>query len=172
VAPAVIVGLSEWHNHPLLLYHGTIDSDVPAILAGVAVERGQPRRDFGRGFYTTTLERQAWAWARERAARRSGGRAAPAVVRFRVPRDALAQLDTLYFVRGDPDAADYWAFVDHCRQDRGAHRPDGSWYDIVAGPVTLYWDERILIAGADQIGLHTGRAAALLNTSDREQVFR
>lgn len=172
MAPAVVVDLREWRNHPLLLYHGTIDSDVPAILARVAVGRGQPRRDFGRGFYTTTLERQAWAWARERAARRSGGRAEPAVVRFRVPRDVLAQLETLYFVRGDFDAADYWAFVEHCRQDRGAHRPDGSWYDVVAGPVTLYWDERILIAGADQISLHTERAAALLNTSDREQVFR
>jgi hypothetical protein len=168
----VLVGQSEWHNHPLILYHGTLASDVASILAGVSVERGQPRRDFGRGFYTTTLERQAWAWARERAARRAGRRAQPAVVQFRVPRDALAQLETLYFVRGDPDAADYWAFVDHCRQDRGAHRPDGSWYDVVAGPVTLYWDERILIAGADQIGFHTDRAATILNTSEREQVFR
>jgi hypothetical protein len=45
-------------------------------------------------------------------------------------------------------------------------------HDVVAGPVTLYWDERILIAGADQISFHTDRAATILNTSEREQVFR
>ncbi len=53
-----------WTNQPVALYHGTIDRHVPSILAGVDATKGRRFAHFGRGFYTTTLERQArtWAW--------------------------------------------------------------------------------------------------------------
>jgi hypothetical protein len=46
--------------------------------------------DFGRGFYTTTVERQAYAWAWQLSQRALG--TLPAVIRFDVNRDRLAAL--------------------------------------------------------------------------------
>src|SRR6266487_482863 len=57
---------SAWTNQLLPLYHGTLDIRVPSILAGVNVHHGRAHTDFGQGFYTTTVERQAHAWAWQR----------------------------------------------------------------------------------------------------------
>jgi hypothetical protein len=54
---------SNWTNQLLTLYHGTLNTHVPSILAGVNVNRGRAHTDFGKGFYTTTVETQARAWA-------------------------------------------------------------------------------------------------------------
>jgi hypothetical protein len=49
-----------WINQDLALYHGTIATFASAIVAaGVRVSLGKPNTDFGPGFYTTTLKRQA-----------------------------------------------------------------------------------------------------------------
>lgn len=54
---------AHWTNQDLPLYHGTLDRYVSSILSGVDVTKGRAHTDFGKGFYTTTVERQARAWA-------------------------------------------------------------------------------------------------------------
>jgi hypothetical protein len=154
-----------WINQPLVLYHGTVDTHVPAILAGIDVLQGRDDTDFGRGFYTTTVEAQALAWA-ERLARRLPDMR-PAVIRFDIDREAPVQLDCLWFVRGARNVADYWAFVAHCRTGGAAHGrtvQDG-WYDVVAGPVAAVWRQRRVQPNSDQVSFHTQEAANLLNAS-------
>ena len=119
--------------------------------------------DFGRGFYTTTLEHQArsWAW---RVAERYGGR--PAVVFADVERDALAKLESLAFVRGDFYAEDFWSFVVHCRDVGSDHARDSGEkrnYDLDIGPVAAAWKQRGLMADHDQISFHTPEAESVLN---------
>ena len=63
-----------------------------ARLAGVHVAAGPAHRDFGQGFYTTTLFTQARALALRRA---RGVTGAAAVIRFRLDRNALADLESL-----------------------------------------------------------------------------
>ena len=54
-------------NRRLDLWHVCTTADKDAIeKRGIDPLKGRPNTDFGRGFYTTTVERQArhWAWAR------------------------------------------------------------------------------------------------------------
>src|SRR5437879_4438088 len=112
-APSSVPTPRRWTDQRLALYHGTLDMHMQTILTGVAVHRGRPHTDFGRGFYTTTVERQARSWACQLFLRRPG--TYPAVVRFDVDRDALARLHSIWFVRGSFDADDFWSLVFHCR---------------------------------------------------------
>lgn len=159
-----------WPNPPLLLYHGTLELHVPSLLRGIDLRHSRPRVDFGSGFYTTTNRQQAWELALARAAQRTGN--APALVRFSVSRDALADLRCLSFVRGDPAADDFWSFVDHQRSGRGSHgsREGGGWYDVVVGPVALDWRARRIRRNGDQLSFHTARAIAPLNESDPRRI--
>lgn len=165
-----------WTNQDLILYHGTVNFHVSSIRERVDVTRGKPKRDFGRGFYTTTKRRQARSWAWNAVAESESldpsarGRVRPMVVRFRVDREAFAGLGVLSFVRADDRAADFWSFVHHCRSDEPGHgRPvppnrDG-WYDVVVGPVAAFWETSLVIADSDQFSFHTPRAADLLDRS-------
>lgn len=138
------------------------------IADGVDVSLGQTSTDFGPGFYTTTLERQAQNWAYQLAQARPGETAA--VVAVDVDRDGLAWLDTLAFVRGDFYAEDYWSFVVHCRSGAGDHRRVGQpeeLFDLVVGPVTSFWRQRVAMDGADQVSFHTAAAETVLNSSPR-----
>lgn len=157
------------------LWHGCLRSDLPSIRAGIDPGRGNPATDFGRGFYTSTVRRQArqWAWKRyldTRSARRPSD--APVILRFRVPLDRLARLDGLQFVLGDYDQDRFWSLVHHCRAGRPGgvrtHRhpvrqPPDDWYDVVSGPVAAFWEQRVAMQGADQFSFHTARAARILN---------
>lgn len=159
---------SPWTNAPVRLYHGTVEVFARAIVSGGAkVNLGRTGTDFGPGFYTTTLERQAKTWAHQLAIRRKGTRAA--VVAIEVDRDALASLDTLTFVRGDFDAEDFWSLVVHCRGGAVNHARVGgrSHYDAVIGPVASFWRQRLLIQGVDQVSFHTAAAERVLNSSTR-----
>ena len=156
---------SRWTNQNLTLYHGTVDVHVPSILAGVNVYQGRAHTDFGRGFYTTTVERQAQAWAWQLSQRSPG--TLPATMRFEVDRDHLTDLQCLWFVRGSFDADAFWSFVFHCRTGVGNHAraTHQGWYDVVIGPVAASWRQRLTIYDADQVSFHTVRAAHLLNNS-------
>src|SRR5690349_16662077 len=67
-----------WTNQHILLYHGTVDTAATGIVAGpIRVRLGRTHTDFGPGFYTTTLLRQAHTWAAQIAA--SKPRTRPAV---------------------------------------------------------------------------------------------
>ncbi len=170
-----------WTNQPLTLYHGTVDIHVTSILGGVNVGLGRAGTDFGRGFYTTTLQRQAdtWAWQlAQTMTRRSSPGVKPAVLAFEINRAALAGLEALWFVRGHYDAADFWSLIFYCRGGGQAHNRSGSvgapgnpaWYDIVIGPVAAAWRQRLTIYDADQFSFHTSTAAAVLDQGRKWRV--
>lgn len=157
----------RWTNAPVRLYHGTSERDARAIVAGEVNVAGRDRTDFGPGFYTTTLERQARTWADQRVGSRARIRAS--VVAIDVDREALASLQVLAFVRGDYDAVDFWSFVVHCRTgaaDHGRSAAHGP-YDVVFGPVSAMWAQRLAIQGVDQVSFHTRAAERVLNSSRR-----
>jgi hypothetical protein len=158
-----------WRNPVVRLYHGTTaDAARDIVRDGVTISRRLARRDFGRGFYTTTLQRQAANWAFEVASERRARSAA--VVRFDVARESLAALAMLAFVRGDFHAVDYWSFVAHCRSgatDHGLRSCTHGMYDVVAGPVAAFWSQRVAMSGSDQLSFHTAAAETALNSSAR-----
>ncbi len=160
----------SWTNQYLTLYHGTLDIHVPAVLGGVNVVAGRTGTDFGPGFYTTTIDRQALSWAWQLTQRRRG--ALPAVIRFDVDRDALASFDGLWFVRGSFDADDFWSLVFTSRQGAAGHgrATNQGWYDVVIGPVAASWRQRTIIHDADQVSFHTPNAAALLDASHPRRI--
>jgi len=109
-----------WNNQDIVLYHGTVDSVALAIETGVIlVSRGRTHTDFGPGFYTTTLLRQAHTWAAQIASSKAGTK--PAVIEITLGREDLAQLETLAFVRGDFHADDFWSLVHYCRKGATDH---------------------------------------------------
>jgi hypothetical protein len=164
-----LAGIPPWHDQVIELFHGTTDVWVQDILLAVDETVGGGLKDFGRGFYTTTNLDKARAWANVKA-RRAGGNAA--VLRFDVSRNDLAQLDCLLFIRGDPNALDYWSFVQYCRTIGGDHnRLHTAWYDLVAEPVTGTWKRQTIISDTDQIAFHTPHAVAVLNACAKARVL-
>lgn len=167
-------------NRYIDLWHGCTTEDKNEIEhLGVDPLKGRPNTDFRRGFYTTTLERQArhWAWARYYDpifARKTAVQ--PVVLCFTLDRHELAKLETLCFLLGDYAYEDFWSLVQHCRQSTPLTDPpprtiydhlgpvseSGEWYDIVCGPVAAFWDQRSAMNDADQISFHTRKAAKLL----------
>jgi hypothetical protein len=163
-------GIPLWSDQDIVLYHGTLDMHVASILQSVDLHKCKHLRDFGRGFYTTTKRTQAERWANDLAAQTAG--AAPAVLEFTVVRNALATLETLFFVRGSAAAVDFWSFVQFCRSsatDHGrAHKP---WYDLVVGPVMGSLRKQTVIPDGDQVSFHTPKAIAVLDASQKVQVI-
>jgi hypothetical protein len=155
----------NWSNQKLVLYHGTLYTDALKIVTRVDISKGRTYTDFGPGFYTTTIFRQAksWAWTRSRRKRRSTF----AVVSLEIERDALAGLQALWFVRGSFDADDFWSLIFHCRKGRGPHARTAHTspkYDVVIGPAAASWRQRLAIHDVDQVSFHTSAAEALLNS--------
>jgi hypothetical protein len=164
------------------LWHGCLNSDRVNIEEnGIDPTLGRVDADFGRGFYTTTVERQARQWAWQRFLLWNAGpanesvRNQPVVMRFRVPRHGrkgrirgLDRLFSLHFVLAGSDNEDYWSFVQHCRQStaeafRDHGRPPSGWYDLVTGPVSAFWQQRVAMQDSDQVGFHTSVGAEILN---------
>src|SRR5450432_2421716 len=113
--PPIAFPAPIWSNQDLVVYHGTTSKFASDIeTRTIDVTRGKRNTDFGPGFYTTTLKRQAQMWAAQISASRAGS--IPAVVEITILRTSLATLATLSFVRGDFDAEDYWSLVHHCRK--------------------------------------------------------
>lgn len=152
---------AQWTNQKITLFHGTIATHIPRLLQGIDVTKGNPQTDFGRGFYTTTVLRQAHSWAWQLAQRQAKAQPAPmpAVVAFDVDRNDLAGLEALWFVRGSFDADEFWGFIFHCRAGSPDHARGGAkkWYDLVIGPVAASWRQRLTIYDADQISFRRTR---------------
>jgi Protein of unknown function (DUF3990) len=163
---------TNWTNQDLILYHGTLDIYVKSILKRILIGRGRTRTDFGQGFYTTTHEPQARSWAWLLSKRYPG--TSPRIIQFDLGRDDLAKLQALWFVRGSSDADDYWSFILHCRRSnavtRGHGRTNNGWYDIVIGPVTVSWWNRLTIHDSDQISFHTQKSARVLMASNPKEL--
>ena len=173
-------------NTHLTLYHGCVAIAAARIRAGVNPAVGRPATDFGTGFYTTTRFDQAEEWARHvHSVKYPAGNPAdpPTVVKFVVPLNGLAGLNSLPFVRGDSSNGTFWSFVAQCRAGHShAHPvriPPGDWYDIVVGSVASWplktglppyslggWNG-IDWTAYDQFSFHTVAAAAELNRLDR-----
>jgi hypothetical protein len=165
----------------VVLWHGcTLAAKDNIEAGGIDLAWCAADTDFGRGFYTATSRRQArhWAWDRHSklpAAARDAN--PPVLLRFRVRRytrrprrswrdDGLDRLAALAFIRGEPDADDYWALVQHCRRSnptvvRDHGRPPTGWYPMVCGPVAAFWRQRIPMPAADQISFHPGGVGLL-----------
>jgi Protein of unknown function (DUF3990) len=164
----------SWTNSDIKLYHGTTGTSAVSILAGITTGSGRSRTDFGQGFYTTTSEQQARDWANKQAATYNTRNPTllpetAAVVEFIIERDALAALESIWFVRGDAGADDYWNLIQHFRigssvgKDHQRTAPN-NWYDIAIGPLAASWTPtRRALKDTDQISFHTHRAVALLN---------
>jgi hypothetical protein len=137
-APSWQPDLSDYQT----LWHGTTAIHKDDLEQnGIDLQKCGVDTDFGRGFYTTTIERQArqWAWDRffDWQARNPGSSVnQPVVLRFRVRRysltprhsdldDGLDKLLSLQFVRSDYDNEDYWSLVQHCRQSIPANARKG-----------------------------------------------
>ena len=162
----------SWTNGPLVLYHGTTDDAASAIKKparawahGIDLDLCKPFRDFGRGFYLTTVLRQAESWAdrKFRQHPKSKKTACSAVLRFEVDRNQLAPLLSLCFVTESAGLnSDYWDFVQHCRKRRTTHLlQENKNYDVVFGPVSL-GRQRFVIKDADQVSFHTEAALKIL----------
>lgn len=168
----------------IVLWHGCLGKDAASIVKnGVDTARGEPDRNFGRGFYLGSTRRQAANWARRKYdalphndQKDLGNH--PIVLRFRVRRPDLAMLEALhFFVRGDHDNDDFWSLVSHCRASTptqiNSHKRRGlvspvpatrhEWYDLVTGPVAAFPDQRVAIQGYDQISFHTLVSVRILN---------
>jgi hypothetical protein len=152
-------------NQDISLFHGTSKRSADNMLQfGVKLSYAKPDRDFGLGFYTTTMLDQAasWAWATNQPVIPQNP---PAVVEFVLSRDALAGLSSLWFVRGGKDADDLWSLIFHCRNGQPGHSraPSNVYYDLVIGPVAAFWQQKISMPDCDQISFHTADAVAILN---------
>jgi hypothetical protein len=162
-----------WTNPDLRLYHGTVDAHIPSVLGGINLAFPSVRSgsDFGRGFYTTTSEHQARKWAATLSLQNRYKGSSPAVAYYEIARDAIARLECLWFVRGDPGEDDYWSLVQHFRSiPRGIdHCRTGNspWYDVVVGHVSLNWKNRQVAVNGNQVSLHTQRAVSLFDSATK-----
>jgi hypothetical protein len=168
----------------MLLHHGSNQE-----IMSIDLNRCKPFKDFGRGFYLTTIEDQAHTMAR-RTVRIYGG--VPVITSFSFDETALSG-DTLSVRAFANPGADWALFVLNNRnRDFVAHTDPNSnhdnKYDIVTGPVAnddiavlfrTFTNGHIgldsLVKGmkykklSDQYSFHTERAVALL--SKTEAVF-
>jgi hypothetical protein len=167
---------APWTNQEIVLYHGTIRRWSRSISAAIGVAVGRTSVDFGQGFYTTTVLTQArsWAWEMSRKGGMKGSASNPIVFQFTVSREELAGLDSVWFVRGTTNAGDYWSLVTHCRSGGADHarvhsaspsRP--GWYDLVIGPVSASWRQRLCLLDCDQISFHSQAGADVLDASPK-----
>lgn len=159
------------------LYHGCTTVDKANIDAnGIDLSKCRVDTDFGRGFYTTTVQYQARQWANNRyydptVAGSPGNQ--PVVLTFVVDRHRLAELTWIGFVLADPSKDDYWSLVQHCRQSTrkavNDHKgpivlaDETRWYDVACGPVSAFWWQKFAMQDADQVSFHTPQAVRLLN---------
>lgn len=151
-------------HQTIVLWHGTTDR-FARLIVNHGVQHVPPRYglDFGAGFYTTTNEQQAKAWAN----RTSKVRSAPpaALVRFDFLAKDIGLLLNLSFVRADANADDYWDFVNQMKYKRfsGHFLVDPKNFDVVSGPVSLTPGTRKYKPDSDQFSFHTDKALQVLN---------
>lgn len=114
------------------LYHG---SNVE--IERVDLTKCMPNKDFGRGFYTTALEDQAWRMAQRRV-KIDGG--SPIVTVYEVPDDLLEKDDLNCRVFPDNPTVEWAVFIrnNRDRKFKDIGSPECNLdckYDVVAGPV-------------------------------------
>ena len=167
----------------MILFHGTnIDFEK------IDLSRAEPYKDFGTGFYTTTLHDQAVQMAR-RKSRIFGGK--PCVLSYSAPDDLLS-LSSVHIKCFEKPTKEWAVFIinNRNREFKDLSSPltnRDNKYDIVYGPVandtltTLiqryhhgFIDEEILlremeyVSPTEQYSFHTEAAIALLKKAGVE----
>jgi hypothetical protein len=151
------------------LYHGS-----NIVFEDVQLSKSRDRRDFGRGFYTTTIREQAQQWARS-LHKRYGGDAA--LYTFDYEWDGLLKIKIF-----DGLTKEWLEMVKDNRMLGGVRHE----YDIVKGPIAndntmptiaLYVDGTLNAEAAfiqlkyfkasDQVSFHTDRALKNLKLIER-----
>lgn len=103
------------------LYHGT-----NTTFDKVELDKCLPYKDFGRGFYLTTLRTQALARAKNKC--NFEGRA-PTILAYQFDEEELANLNVKYFEKPTEEWANF-IFANRNKRNKKMHN-----YDIVIGPV-------------------------------------
>lgn len=114
------------------LYHG---SNVEILK--VELTKCMPHKDFGKGFYTTALEEQAWRMAKRRA-RTEGGE--PIVTVFEIPDGMLSDHNLNCRVFSEKPTVEWAIFVKNNRDKKfkdigNSECNTDCKYDVVVGPV-------------------------------------
>lgn len=154
----------------MFVYHGT-----DCLFDAVDLGKSKDRRDFGKGFYTTTIPAQAESWAAAMRSRR--GSASAYVYEY-----GLALDDGLRVRRFDGLTIEWLDFIKANRSLGGVQHS----FDVVMGPVAndntlltvnryiagVYSPEEALrrlayFKANDQVSLHTDRAVAALRLARR-----
>jgi len=157
------------------VYHGT-----NCAFERVEMSKSKDKRDFGRGFYTTTIKDQAEAWALAVFDRYGGD--GPFVYEFEFETD-----NDLNIKRFDEANQEWLEFVAANRNTGGVWHG----FDVVIGPVANDRTNRTIalyIAGIytadmalgllrhnklnDQVSFHTERALSFLTMIGREKDVR
>lgn len=107
----------------MILYHGT-NCDFPVI----DLEKTKPYKDFGKGFYVTDIQRQAYDLAKNRC-RIWGG--TPIVQEYEFDETVL-QLNDLRVLRFEKVSVEWAEFIYKNRSSSAKFTHD---YDIVIGPI-------------------------------------
>ena len=153
----------------MILYHGT-----NLTITEINLEKCRPHKDFGRGFYLTTIEEQAEKMA-VRVSRLFGGEPVVNVYSF---DEAFLENGELSVLKFDVPSVEWALFVTNNRTDKndGSNNLDLK-YDVVIGPVADddlsllfnlftegYIDETALMNGmkfkklSNQYSFHTEKA--------------
>ena len=103
------------------LYHGT-----NTTFDKVELDKCLPYKDFGRGFYLTTLRTQALARAKNKCNFEGG---APTILAYQFDEKELANLNVKYFEKPTEEWANF-IFANRNKRNKKMHN-----YDIVIGPV-------------------------------------
>ena len=107
------------------LFHGSNTRiDVPDLI------HSKPYKDFGRGFYLSPDESQAWDLARQKVNQTQQGKAEVTEYLF----DETAMLSSDLRVLSFPDYSEEWALFVLSNRNRNLQHPVHD-YDIVYGPI-------------------------------------
>ncbi|MDR2496037.1 MAG: DUF3990 domain-containing protein [Tannerellaceae bacterium] len=110
------------------VYHGSTIK-----VRKIDLSKSENLRDFGRGFYTTTIREHAIAWARRQALRR---KANPILTEFDFLVDAF-DIEDFKTLRFDKPSREWVEFVLLNRDPNETHPAHD--YDIVEGPIADDW---------------------------------
>lgn len=159
-------------NNEIILFHGT-----NILFEHIKLNKSKNKRDFGKGFYTTTLETQAKSWAENMFIRYGGN--GIYVMKFKL-KD-IADLKIKQFKGLDEE----WLNMIKNNRINGGIQHD---YDVVIGPVAddntmrtvaLYvdgiYDQRMAIEqlkfskSNNQVSIHTEKAISKLEFLGRDE---
>jgi hypothetical protein len=162
--------MTFWNRREIRFWHGTTRSAAESILQfGPDLTLSRKRLDFGAGFYVTTREARAVVWARTIACKRGE---LPAMVCWTHAYDAFQALPKLAFADAGHSAGEFWEFVRLNRTLGGPHRsPPEGWFDVVLGPASSRYDQRLAVEDLDQLSFHTDAGLEWLSSGSCDAFY-